>query len=168
VITITDKINGDTVTVERDGVAEVVRPWYMWADAGTLATVDQLQTALNSGDDNGVYYLALALEITIEHAEPTVAQRVQAGVDEIISRDYTLREIDLDILDMENPCQCPAGQTFGYVDTYRAMSGTAMAYGDRNADAWMIAHGFYYHDSDDRHALDVEWRRVISEAQSNG
>jgi hypothetical protein len=165
-IKITDTITGYTATVERDSAGTAIRGWF--PDEDTQAVIDLLQIALNAGDDTEVYYLAVALNVTIEHAEPTVAQRVQAGVDEIISRNYTLREIDLVILDMSDADKCPAGQTFGYSDTYRAMSGGPVAYGDRRTDAWMIAHGFYYHDSDDRAALEAEWARVIGEAQSNG
>jgi hypothetical protein len=170
---ITDTVGtSGSVYAERDSVSAAILPWYQpHAPADVLAILDELQSALDSGEGHKLGAIAVDLGIEFEHVEydpTTVTQRVQAGVDEIILRNYTLREIDLDILDICDPDRCPAGQTFGYCDTYRAMSATFMPFGHKATDAWMIERGFYYHDADDQAALDAEWRRVIGEAQRTG
>ena len=64
-ITITDEAGtSGTVTVDKDDVAEAIRPWYPEAPTEVTEAIDELQTALNRGEYTGGLEAYLAITIT--------------------------------------------------------------------------------------------------------
>lgn len=64
-ITITDKV-GDSgaITVDKDDVAEAIRPWYSEPAAEVTEAIDKLQEALIRGEYTEGWETVLGIEIT--------------------------------------------------------------------------------------------------------
>jgi hypothetical protein len=64
-ITVTDKVGtSGTVTVDKDDVAEAIRPWYSEASAEVTEAIENLQVALIRHEYTGGWEAALGIEIT--------------------------------------------------------------------------------------------------------
>lgn len=63
-ITVTDKVGtSGVVTVDKDDVAEAIRPWYPEPTAEVTEAIDKLQEALNQGEYTEGWETALGVEI---------------------------------------------------------------------------------------------------------
>lgn len=83
-LTITDTAGtSGTVTTDKDTVADAIRGWYPDAPDDVTAALDELQTALDRGDQAKVGDLAVALAISIKPARDADDDRTYGYVDQI-------------------------------------------------------------------------------------
>lgn len=101
---------------------------------------------------------------------PSWADRVAAGVAWLAEQDISIRDLDLDTLDVnDSDGQCPLGQAYG-TDWWSAENIVCAQYdwrpGESDFDEWATLNGFQpMSRTADEMGLQREWLRVIAAAQ---